>query len=59
MMVDDCRALVWGCQWCHAFEGMVSKAPLCLIRAHALLELIHVDFMSVESTMELNKLSRC
>ena len=56
MMVDDCRALVWGCQWCCAFEEAVPKAPLCPIRAHALLELIHVDFMSVESTMELNKL---
>ena len=55
MMVDDCRALVWGCQWCCAFERALPKAPLCPIRAHAPLELIHVDFMSVESTMELNK----
>ena len=55
MMVDDCRALVWGCQQCHAFEGMAPKAPLCPIRVHALLELIHVDFMSVEPTMGLNK----
>ena len=35
MMVDDCRALVQGCQQCHLFEGVV-------------------DFISVESTMELN-----
>ena len=55
IMVDDCRALVQGCQWCHTFEGVVPKAPLCPIRVCALLELIHVDFMSVESTMELNK----
>ena len=55
MMVDDCRALVRGCQQCHAFEGVMPKAPLCPIRVHTLLELIHVDFMSVESTMELNK----
>ena len=47
--------LMWGCQWCHAFEGAVLKAPLCPIRVHALLELVHVDFTSVESTMELNK----
>ena len=33
----------------------MPKAPLCTIRVHALLELIHVDFTSVESTMELNK----
>ena len=28
---------------------------MCPIRAHAPLELIHIDFMSVELTMELNK----
>ena len=55
MRVDDCRALVQGCQWCHAFEGAVPKAPLCPIRVHTPLELVHVDFTSVESTMELNK----
>ena len=26
----------------------MSKAPLCPIRAHMPLELIHIDFMSVE-----------
>ena len=55
IMVDDCRALGQGCQQCHAFEGAVPKAPLCPIRVHTPLELIHVDFTSVESTMELNK----
>ena len=44
-----------GCQQCHIFEGAVPKAPLCPIRAYALLELIHINFTSVESTMELNK----
>ena len=29
---------------------------MCPIRAHASLELVHIDFTSVESTMELNKL---
>ena len=29
---------------------------MCPIRAHAPLELIHIDFTSVELTMELNKL---
>ena len=55
MMVDDCRALVRGCQQCHTFEGVVPKTPPCPIRVHAPLELIHVDILSVESTMELNK----
>ena len=55
MMVKDCCTLVRGCQQCHAFEGAISKVPLCPIQAHAQLELIHMDFTSVESTKELNK----
>ena len=55
MMVEDCCALARGCQWCHAFEEAISKVPPCPIQAHVLLELVHVDFTSVESTMELNK----
>ena len=54
MMVEDCKALVRGCPRCHAFEGAIPKAPLCPIRAHTPLELVHVDFTSMESTMELN-----
>ena len=38
-----------------SFEGVVPRAPPCPIRVHATLELIHVDFTSVESTMELNR----
>ena len=56
MMVEDCKTLVWSFPRCHMFEGVIPKTPLCSIRAHAPLELVHVDFTSVESTMELNKL---
>ena len=56
MTVEDCKALVWSCPRCHTFEGVIPKAPLCLIRAHIPLELVHVDFTSVESMMEFNKL---
>ena len=31
------------------------KAPLCPIKAFAPLELVHVDFTSIETTMELNQ----
>ena len=55
MMAEDCKAQVRGCPRCRVFKGAVPKAPLCPIRAHAPLELVHVDFTSVESTMELNK----
>ena len=56
MIMEDCKALVRGCPRCHVFEGAIPRAPLCPIRAHALLELVHVDSTSLESTMELNKL---
>ena len=55
MMAEDCRVIVRGCPCCRAFEGEVSKAPLCPIRAYAPLELVHLDYTSIESTMELNK----
>ena len=54
-MVEDCRASVRGCQHCKIFEGAVVKALLCPIKAYAPLELIHMDFTSIELTMELNQ----
>ena len=47
--------MVRGCPHCQAFEGEVPRAPLCPIQAYALLELVHLDYTSIESTMELNK----
>ena len=55
MMVEDCRAIVRGCPHCQAFEGKVQRAPLCPIGAYAPLELVHLNYTSIESTMELNK----
>ena len=55
MMAEDCRAIVRGCPHCQAFEEEVPRAPLCLIRAYAPLELVHLDYTSIESTMKLNK----
>ena len=55
MLVKDCKAMIRGCQHCRAFEGAISKASLCPIRAYASLELMHVDFTSIEMDMELNK----
>ena len=57
MMVEDCKALARRCPRCHAFEGVIPKAPLCPIRVHTPLELVHVDLTSMGPTMELNKLS--
>ena len=55
MMAEDCRAIVRGCLHCQAFKGEVPRAPLCPIRVYAPLELVHLDYTSIESTMELNK----
>ena len=35
-----------------------SKAPLCPIVATTPLDLLHVDFTSIETTLELNQLAR-
>ena len=54
MMAEECWAIVRGCLHCQAFEGEVPRAPLCPIQVHALLELVHLDYTSIESMMELN-----
>ena len=55
MMAEDCHAIVRGCPCCQAFKGEVPRAPLCLIRMYAPLELVHLDYTSIESMIELNK----
>ena len=55
MMAEDCHAIVRGYPRCQAFEGEVPRAPLCPIRAYTSLELVHLDYTSIESMMELNK----
>ena len=54
-MAEDCCVIVRGCPHCRAFEGEVPKAPLCSIRVYAPLELVHLDYTNIESTMELNR----
>ena len=55
MLVEDCKAMIRGCQHCHTFKVAILKAPLCPIRAYVPLELMHVHFTSIEMDMELNK----
>ena len=54
-LVEDCKAMIRGCQHCRAFEGAIPKAMLCPIRVYTPLELVHMDFTSTEMDMELNK----
>ena len=55
MMAKDCCAIVRGCPCCQAFKREVPKAPLCPVWAYAPLELVHLEYTSIESMMELNK----
>ena len=55
MMAEDCRVIVMGCLRCRAFKGEVPRAPLCPIWVYAPLELVHIDYTSIESMMELNR----
>ena len=43
------------CACCLQHEGALSKGPLHPIMATAPLDLLHVDFTSIETTLELNK----
>ena len=44
------------CVHCLQHEGNLSKVPLHLIVATAVMDLLHVDFTSIEITLELNRL---
>ena len=52
------RQVIKACKHCLQYEGGTPKAPLCPIVATAPLDLLHVDFTSIETMMELNQLPR-
>ena len=49
------RQVVKACRHCLQYEGSTPKAPLCPIVATTPLDLLHVDFTSIETMMELDK----
>ena len=57
-MVKQMRQVIRACTHCLQYEGGIPKAPLCPIVAMAPLDLLHVDFTSIETTLELNQLPR-
>ena len=57
-MAKQMRQVIKTCRRCLQYEGGTPKAPLCPIVAIALLDLLHVDFTSIETTMELDKSPR-
>ena len=52
------RQVIKACRHCLQYEGGSPKAPLCPIVATAPLDLLHVDFTSIETMMELNQSPR-
>ena len=57
-MAKQMRQVIRACKHCLQYEGGTPKAPLCPIVATAPLDLLHVDFTSIETTMELNQSPR-
>ena len=52
------RQVIKACKCCLQYEGSTPKAPLCPIVATTPLDLLHVDFTSIETTLELNQSPR-
>ena len=58
-MAKQMRQVIKASKHCLQYEGGTPKAPLCPIVATAPLDLLHVDFTSIEiTTMELNQSPR-
>ena len=55
-MAEQMRQVIRACTHCLQYEGGLPKAPLCPIVATAPLDLLHVDFTSIETTLEPNQL---
>ena len=57
-MAKQMRQVIRACKCCLQYEGGTPKAPLCPIVASTPLDLLHVDFTSIETTLELNQSPR-
>ena len=54
-MAKQMRQVTKACRHCFQYEGGSPKAPLCPVVATTPLDLLHVDFTSIETMMELNQ----
>ena len=57
-MAKQMRQVIRASKHCLQYEGGTPKALLCPIVATAPLDLLHVDFTSIETTLELNQSPR-
>ena len=57
-MAKQMRQVIKACKCCLQYEGGTPKTPLCPIVATTPLDLLHVDFTSIETMMELDQSPR-
>ena len=57
-MANQIQQSIKSCMHCLQHEGNLSKVPLHLIVATAPMDLLHVDFTSIEMTLELKRLPK-
>ena len=57
-MAKQMRHIIRACTCCLQYDSGIPKAPVCPIVATAPLDLLHADFTSIETTLELNQLPR-
>ena len=57
-MANQVRQSIRACTHCLQYEGGFPKAHLCPIVATAVLDLLHVDFTSIETMLEPNQSPR-
>ena len=57
-MAKQMRQTIRACTHCLQYEGHLPKPPLCPIVATAPLVLLHVDFTSIETTLQPNQSPR-
>ena len=57
-MAKQMRQVIKACKHCLQYEACTLKAPLCPIVATTPLDLLHVDFTSIETMLQLNQSPR-
>ena len=57
-MANQMQQSIRSCVYCLQHEGNLSKVPLHPIMATTPMDLLHVDFTSIETTLELNGLTK-
>ena len=57
-MAKQMRQTIRACTHCCQYEGGLPKAPLCPLVATAPLDLLHVNFTSIETMLEPNQSPR-